>query len=86
MRTYASTASRLNWPPPFSSIRNLLTVADLEHSATEDRWFSVGIAGNGVLLSVVYLWSDSDPAAIKVRLISARRSTQSECGQYQEAL
>jgi uncharacterized DUF497 family protein len=65
---------------------NLLTVADLEHSETEDRWFSVGIAANGVLLSVVYLWSDGDPAAIKVRLISARTATQSECGQYQEAL
>jgi uncharacterized DUF497 family protein len=65
---------------------NLLTVADLEHSATEDRWFSVGIAGNGVLLSVVYLWSDSDPAGIKIRLISARRATQSESGRYQEAL
>ena len=65
---------------------SLLTVADLEHSAIEDRWFSVGIAANGILLSVVYLWSDSDPSAIKVRLISARRSTQSECGQYQEAL
>ena len=65
---------------------NLLTVADVEHSETEDRWFSVGIAANGVLLSVVYLWSDDDPAAIMVRLISARRATQSECGQYQEAL
>ncbi len=65
---------------------NLLTVADLEHGATEDRWFSIGFAGNGALLSVVYLWSDSDLAAIKVRLISARRATQSECGQYQESL
>ena len=65
---------------------NLLTVADLEHSEIEDRWFSVGIAANGVLLSVVYLWSDGDPAAIKVRLISARRATHSESGQYQEAL
>jgi len=65
---------------------NLLTVADLEHSTIEDRWYSVGIAGNGVLLSVVYLWFDGDPAAIEVRLISARRATQSECGQYREAL
>ena len=65
---------------------NLLTVADLEHSTTEDRWFSVGIAANGVLLSVVYLWWDGDPAAIKVRLVSARRATQSERGGYQEAL
>jgi uncharacterized DUF497 family protein len=65
---------------------NVLTVADVEHSAIEDRWFSIGIAGNGRLLSVVHLWSDRDPATIKVRLISARRATQSECGQYQESL
>lgn len=36
---------------------NLLTVADLEHSATEERWFSVGWASNGAILSVVYLWT-----------------------------
>jgi len=65
---------------------NVLTVADLEHSETESRWFSVGIASNGVLLSVVYLWSDSDPSAIQIRLISARRATQSERQQYEESL
>ena len=63
----------------------LLTAADLEHGDTEERWFSIGIASNGVLLSVVYLCSAADQALIKIRLISARRSTQTECGQYQEA-
>jgi hypothetical protein len=33
----------------------LLTVADLEHSDVEDRWFSIGCAGNGAMLSVVHL-------------------------------
>ena len=67
---------------------NLLTVADVEHSETEERWFSVGIASNGVVLAA----SGSPPlvrcrsAAIKVRLISARKATQTECGQYQEGL
>ena len=65
---------------------NLLTLADVEHSETEERWFSVGMASNGVVLAVVHLWSDADPAAIKVRLISARTATQAECGQYQEGL
>ena len=65
---------------------NLLTVADVEHSEAEERWFSVGIASNGVVLAVVYLWSDADPAAIKVRLISARKAAQTESGQYQEGL
>ena len=62
----------------------LLTVADLEHSATEERWFSVGCASNGAMLSVVYLWSDADPAATNIRMISARKSTQTEIRQYQE--
>ena len=65
---------------------HLLTVADLEHSATEERWFSVGCASNGVALSVAYLWSDADPAATNIRLISARKSTQAESRQYQEGL
>ena len=64
----------------------LLTVADLEHSDTEERWFSVGCASNGAVLSVVYLWSDTDPAATNIRLISARKSTQAESRQYQEGL
>ena len=64
----------------------LLTVADMEHSETEERWFSVGCASNGVVLSVVHLWSDTDPAAINIRLISARRSTQAENRQYQEGI
>src|ERR1035441_5444397 len=63
----------------------LLTVADLEHSDIEDRWFSIGCATNGTMLSVVYLWSDADPATTKIRLISARKATQNEIMQYQSA-
>ena len=66
--------------------QHLLTVADPEHSDTEERWFSVGCAGNGVVLSVVYLWSETDPAATKIRLISARKATKAESRQYQEGL
>jgi len=64
----------------------LLTVADLEHGETEERWFSVGIARNGAVLSVVYLWTEVDPAVIKIRLISARKATQAERRQYQGGL
>jgi uncharacterized protein len=28
----------------------LLTVADLEHSAIEERWFSIGLASDGKIL------------------------------------
>jgi len=64
----------------------LVTVADLEHSEIEERWFSVGCASNGAMLSVVYLWSESDPAATKIRLISAREATPAEIRRYEESL
>jgi len=64
----------------------LFTVADLEHSEIEKRWFSIGWASNGVLLCVAYLWLESDPAMIKIRLISAREATSSEVRYYKESL
>jgi uncharacterized DUF497 family protein len=62
---------------------SLLTVPDVEHSELEERWFSVGCASNGAVLSIVYLWSEADPAT-KVRLISARKATQSEIHYYEK--
>ncbi|MEX2264295.1 MAG: BrnT family toxin [Bryobacteraceae bacterium] len=64
----------------------LLTVADLEHSKIDERWFSIGWASNGAMLSVVYLWSEVDPATTKIRLISAREATQTEICHYKESL
>jgi uncharacterized DUF497 family protein len=64
----------------------LLTVADLEHSQVEERWFSIGCARNGEMLSVVYVWSEADPATTKIRLISGRKATAPEIRGYQESL
>ena len=64
----------------------LFTVADVDHSETEERWFSVGMARNGVVLSVAYLWSEADAEMIKIRLISARKATQAERRKYEEEL
>ncbi len=60
----------------------LLTVADLEHSETEARSFSIGWANNGTILSVSHLWSESNPVTTKVRLVSARKATQTEIRRY----
>jgi uncharacterized DUF497 family protein len=62
----------------------LLTVADLEHSEVEDRWFSVGSASNGVLISIIYLWPETGPAVTQIRLISARKAPQTEIRYYKE--
>jgi uncharacterized DUF497 family protein len=64
----------------------LLTLADLEHSEGEERWFSVGCASNGAMLSIVYLWTKANPRTAKGRLISAREATPTEIGHYEESL
>jgi len=63
---------------------HLLSVADIEHSEFEERWFSVGCASNGAMISIVYLWSESSSVTTKIRLISARVSTQQEIRHYTE--
>ncbi|MGB7591758.1 MAG: BrnT family toxin [Terriglobia bacterium] len=63
----------------------LLTIADPEHSEAEERWFSVGCASNGAMLSIVYLWSESDPGTTKIRLIMARQATRNEIRHYEES-
>ncbi len=65
---------------------HLLTTADLEHSATEERWFSLGMARNDALLAVAYSWTAQEPAIIRIRLISARRASRAEREQYEERL
>jgi uncharacterized protein len=43
----------------------LLTVADLVHSEAEERWFSIGLASTGKIMSVAYLWTESKPDCIR---------------------
>ena len=64
----------------------LLTVADLEHSETEERWLSIGTASNGSILCIVYLWSEAELVMTKIRLIPARRATPAEIIHYEESL
>ncbi|MCX6587941.1 MAG: BrnT family toxin [Acidobacteria bacterium] len=62
----------------------ILTVADTDHSESEERWFSIGLARNGIPMSVAYLWTETESCLVKIRLISARRSTATETGYYRE--
>jgi uncharacterized DUF497 family protein len=63
----------------------ILTIADSSHSQHEERWFSVGCAKDGAILSVAYVWSDSD-SATKIRIISARKATLTELRLYHEEI
>ena len=64
----------------------LLTVADIEHGEGEERWFSTGRCSNGAMLAVVYQWTELGLATTRVRIISARRATQTEIRQFEDGL
>ena len=62
----------------------VLTVPDTGHSESEERWFSIGMASNGTMLSIAYLWAQPEPGLVKIRIITARRATAKEIRSYGE--
>lgn len=64
----------------------LLTVADLEHGEPEERWLSIERGSTGSMLSGAYVWTSGDTGVTKVRIISARKATQTETRQYEQSL
>ena len=62
-----------------------LTVFDDAHSASEERWFTLGHDVNGALLAVSHTYRVTGAAVnARVRIISARRATQREQRYYQD--
>jgi uncharacterized DUF497 family protein len=61
-----------------------MTRFDDEHSASEERWVTLGQANGGALLLVVHTYSAIDAQRVLIRLISARRPTKREAQQYYE--
>jgi len=62
----------------------MISVFDTEHSEHEDRWATIGIDRNGILLVVVHTFQQLDADCCKIRIISARKATKKELKQYQE--
>jgi len=60
-----------------------LSIYDDEHSQAEDRWITVGLDGAGVLRVVIHTFRQVDGELCHIRIISARRATESETRQYQ---
>ena len=60
-----------------------LTVFDVAHSKTEERWFTLGQTSEGQLLAVAHTYQVLDANAAKIRLISAREATRRERQQYE---
>ncbi len=65
---------------------NLLSVPDEEHSASEERWLTMGLDENGILLALSHKFTDLSTAVCKIRIISARKATTLEEEQYEKGI
>jgi uncharacterized DUF497 family protein len=62
----------------------MISIYDEEHSVDEERWATLGMDKNNVLLVVVHTFQELDPENATVRIISARKPTRQEGKQYHE--
>jgi len=61
-----------------------ITIFDDDHSQDEDRWISMGRAGNGQVLVVVHTSEEVGAAELHIRIISARRAEREEVRDYEQ--
>lgn len=62
----------------------MITIFDSKYSDYEDRWATVGIDRNGVLLVVIHTFYQLDADTCRIRIISARKATRKEAKQHRE--
>ena len=57
---------------------NAISIFDEEHSASEDRWITIGMDLNTRALVVIHTFISINNNNTNIRIISARKATQSE--------
>ena len=62
----------------------MISLFDSDHSEYEDRWVTIGMDRNGILLVVVHTFQQIDADDCKIRIISARKADRKESKQYWE--
>ena len=60
---------------------NTITIFDVEHSETEDRFVDIGLSASGRVLVVVYT-----ERGARIRIISCRKATPAERRQYERGV
>lgn len=50
----------------------------------EQRWQTIGLVGNVVLILVAHTWHDTEDGSEHIRIISARRATTLERNVYEQ--
>src|SRR5437763_101841 len=62
------------------------TVPDEAHSETEERWVTIGCTPTGESLLFVHTWTEMNANTAKIRMISARKATNTERKDYEEGI
>ena len=65
---------------------NLLSIPDEEHSRSEERWITIGLDENAVLLVLSHKFMSLDDESSRIRIISARKATKAETKQYEKGI
>ena len=60
-----------------------ISIADEEHSEEEERWVTIGRDNRGIVLVVVHTFTEVSAEEWKIRIISTRKATKKEAGQYE---
>ncbi len=63
---------------------NMISIFDDEHSENEERWITIGIDGNGILLVVSHIFQKINKYLCNIRIISARKAVIHEINQYKD--
>ena len=61
-----------------------IAIFDDEHSSEEERWITIGMDGQEVLLVIVHTFNEISNDECHIRVISARKATKKEIRQYRK--
>jgi uncharacterized DUF497 family protein len=61
-----------------------ISIFDLDHSESEDRWITIGISEKGRVLIVSHSFKEESENAVTIRIISSRKTTEQETKTYGE--
>ncbi len=63
---------------------NAPSIFDPEHSTGEDRWITLGMDRQGMMLVVSHTFREVEETTASVRIISSRKATRAERKQYEQ--
>lgn len=65
---------------------NILSIPDEEHSESEERWLTMGLDENGILLVISHTFTEVGEETCRIRIISTRKAAKNETQQYEEGI